>query len=652
MERATKLLVLAWVLAALAAKAWLMAGDWPALPALVALFTLGAAALVAIDRRGIAAVLVFTSIYPAVIYLTHGRYHLDYTELWLGPLVGAMLPDALRSSWHVPLRWRRALVTWACVIAVAVPLVIVREMDFEPQFFLTNSAPRFAARWELHVGLVALGGLLWFDWLFSEKRPAFIPWIVAPQLVSAALMAAAAVYQGVADIFFLNDTTYAVLHRASGTLFDANLTGTLAALWIGGVAVLAARLDRWRTPVTIAGIAAAGAAVWMTGSRTAFAAATLVTLFVITRPKGERGGREPWPRTWKIAGAAVLLLAGLLMLRVVSAENVGPIARLRNTMPSLSAGSVRAFAVEMWNRNGYGAAATNMIRAYPFFGVGIGSFYGLARPFAIGYDVLPDNAQNWYRHLLAELGIVGSIGWMEWTVLFAMFVFRPRSGAPPSLWILRGMLVAFAAISLVGVPGQMLSVVITFWTLAYWYALSAGAPPASGSLSPRSLAAVAVVVAVFAAGTGFTGWTRLRPPVLARTLGQPYGYGFYPPEPTTDGSVRQWARQVAAQTIDVRSAWLEVSVSVNHYDIQEHPVDARVSIDGRDVIDTTLTSTEPKTVYVGIRPAERWALMRTHVNRVVRPRALGVADDRELGLLVSWRFVNAPPPGERSFQIR
>ena len=647
MERATKLLVVAWVLVALMLKAWLLRGDWPNLPVYVAVLTIASAALVAFDPRAVAAVLVFTCIYPALIYVGRGRYHVDLTEIWLGPLIGAMLPDALRSSWHIPLRWRRPLVIWACVVVVAVPLVILRESDFLPEFFVINSAPRFAARWELFVGEATLAGILWFDWLFSERRPDFTRWIAAPLAASAAIMSSVALYQGLVNISFLNETPYGAVGRASGTLFDANITGTIAALWIGGVTLLALQLKALRAPAAIVGIAVMWGAVWMTGSRTAFTAATLVTVFLATAPWWRRSSREPGRSTalWKMAGLAAILVLVILTLSIVGSESVGPVRRLWNTLPALNSSSLRAFFFEMWNRNGYGSAGASMIRQYPLFGVGFGSFYSLATSFGVGYNLMPDNAQNWYRHLFAELGLVGSLGWIEWTALFGLFLFKRQPGASPSRWVVRGMLLALGAISFVGVPGQAVPVIITFWTLAYWYVLNAGVPESTGSLGSRQLGFIAAVVVIFGAGTLATGLNSLRPPVRAQHFGQPYVYGFYEAEPTPDGGVQQWARRVAAQTIEVKSAWMELSAGVNHFDVREHPVDAQVWIDGRPVIDAHLTSTEMKTVYVGIRPPEQWALMRTRVNRAIRPRDLGVPDDRELGLIVQWRFVSAPPPG-------
>src|SRR6185503_10348311 len=100
-----------------------------------------------------------------------------------------------------------------------------------------------------------------------------------PLAVSALAMASVAIYQLFADLSFLNETVYGSIGRASGTLFDANLCGTVAALWIGGTILWTQRLGRWRPYLSIGSVAATWLAVWASGSRTAFAAAVIVTAF-------------------------------------------------------------------------------------------------------------------------------------------------------------------------------------------------------------------------------------------------------------------------------------------------------------------------------------------------------------------------------------
>jgi hypothetical protein len=74
-----------------------------------------------------------------------------------------------------------------------------------------------------------------------------------------------------------------------------------------------------------------------------------------------------------------------------------------------------------------------------------------------GVPLIQDNAQNWYRHQVAEFGLVGSLPWLVWVLTFGWFVLRPRAGEPPIAWTARGALIGFAFISLVGMPAQELN---------------------------------------------------------------------------------------------------------------------------------------------------------------------------------------------------
>jgi len=62
-------------------------------------------------------------------------------------------------------------------------------------------------------------------------------------------------------------------------------------------------------------------------------------------------------------------------------------------------------------------------------------------------------------------------------------------------------------------------------------------------------------------------------------------------------------------------------------------------------LDERLTSTEPVTKFVSVPRGHKRILIDTWVSRVIRPKDVGVADDRELGLSVKWNFLDTPPPG-------
>jgi O-antigen ligase len=665
MERATKLFVVGWACAALAAEIRLLGGAWLPLSALSA-FTL-TAVLTTLDRRAIALVLVFTYVCPALIYLYTGRHFVLYDDLWTAGLLGALAPSGVRTGWHIPGPWRGALVCWALVVAVGTSIVVVREFDFTPALIhvttISNTSrggwPAFIVRWVLHSALVLVLGILWFDWLFETTDRSFHTTVAGPLAASALGMAAVAIYQLFVDVRFMNPTLYAGLGRASGTLFDANVCGTVAAMWIGGAVLWSSQLGRWRPYATVGGMTIGWLAVWASGSRTAFAAAALVTACSLLALYVERRRQSVGRVFPQVAIAAAGALGLVFLLANANLGVVGPAGRLWQTLPEASVESVRHVAGELWNRGGYGSAATAMIRAFPWFGVGVGSFQTFLPQFVAPSSgpTPPDNAQNWYRQQLAEFGLLGSLAWITWIILFAAFVLRRRKDVPSAAWTGRGILVAFALISLVGMPGQEIVVAITLWTMAFWYVQVVGAPPPA-PLSRRAWVAIAAVLAVYGVGTVRAAATELRVPVRAARAGWAYSYGFYPPEPDGKGGEDRWARRRAVAVLPAPTRWLELTVSVDHLRLggrrggggaahaaSSRPVDVKVWRDRQLVFEAHLTNTLPVTTYVEVPPADRWVLIETWVSRLVQPADFGISDDRELGLLVDWTFVDRPPSG-------
>src|SRR2546430_9818008 len=109
MERATKLIVTLWTCAALGAVIVFIRPGWSALPLLAAVSFGVMAIATAIDRRSVGVVLLVAYVFPIVLrMITHVNYPPNGAE-WTAGLLGAMVPDALRSRWHITGRWRPAL---------------------------------------------------------------------------------------------------------------------------------------------------------------------------------------------------------------------------------------------------------------------------------------------------------------------------------------------------------------------------------------------------------------------------------------------------------------------------------------------------------------------------------------------------------------
>jgi hypothetical protein len=672
MGRATKLVVIAWIAMALAAEVWTLRGAWPALPTLAFVGFLAAVTAGTLDARAVSVVLAPAYLFPALVFLQLGRYHAQFAVLWMVVVFGVILPRSLRTDWHTPPHWTTPLCAWAAVIVLGASLVAAREVDFTPALIgvttVANTAgggwPAFVIGWVLHVAVVMLLGMVWFDWLLSTDDREFHWYVVAPLALSCIALAAVAAYQLFVDLSFLNATLFGNMARATGTMLDANVCGAIAMLWTAGFLLHAQRFDGSRFWIVLSGAGAAWIAVWASGSRTAFIGSLVIAAFSAVGLF--RGGRLGAIRVVGAAVAVIAIAAAVVNLADVSA--VGPVRRLLMMFPSFSPEDIRGVLwEELWNRNRYGIVSTAMIREYPWFGVGLGSFQSFLHEFsaAAGGPLTPDNAQNWYRHQVAELGVVGSIPWMAWLIVFGRYLLRPR--VEPRTWIARGAVVAFAIISWVGMPGQDAFVAMTFSTMAAWLVKIEG-PPAAGTRSnPAAGLVLGALVMVFMAGTLHAGLNDLRVPVRAQRVGWPYSYGLYPPV-SVDGREDRWTKRRAVAVIEAPTRLMIVSARIDHRLIGPgpftdtlpraltRPTRVRIWRDGELVVDREITDTAPvveRVPIAGDSPstslgAGRWVMLETWVSREVELTDLGLEASRELGMLLNWTFVALPDqPGSR-----
>ncbi|MGE3705509.1 MAG: O-antigen ligase family protein [Vicinamibacterales bacterium] len=641
MERASKLVVVFAATALLAfdlaiGRAWV-----GALPTASTLFVLGAIGA-AMDRRIVAAVLVLSCLYPALLKLSLDLYVAQLSVLWIAPLLGVMVPDALTTPWHVPRRWRAPIVMAALAIVVGTPIVVGRELDFnltllhpEPEAVLSG-LPRHAAEWSALVGLTLLTGILWFDWLLGARALDLERWVLLPIGGSIMVMAAAAAYQLFVDIRFLNDTVYAALGRATGTILDGNLCGTLAAMGLAGAGVVFGSrpgVARWMAvPAAVLLLLA----VWASGSRTALAAACIVLGWcgVTWWRDRQRAGEAPPMRSVLLAAAVVM---GVLVLAVSLSGDaaIGPLRRL--SLMWARQGSLTGILLELWNRNGFGAAATQLIARFPWSGIGVGSFQNFG-PVLTSVGPLPgDNAQNWFRHQVVEFGLLGAAGWFWFAAVFGRAVLRPGAlawRAQPA----RSVVVAFAAISMLGMPTQDITAAIVFLTAAAWYVRRAGMDDTGPPLGRGTWLLIGLVTLAFGASTVHVARAELRVPYRAREIGWPYSYGLYTPEPDPGGGVQRWMARRAAALVDVQGPVLRLVVRIPHGDIGTNPVNLTLWCEGREVLDTRVASNEPVTKMVPVPEHLKQVLIEARVSRTVRPSEYGGTDTRELGAIVKWDF--------------
>lgn len=642
-ERACKWILIVSTVTAVVVEAYLAAASWDRLlPLTVAAAGITAVIAAAIsDVLAMAGVLVFAYLLPALFASLHGRFLIGYEVVWVASLLAVILPHSVRKGWSLPLRWRGPLVLWAVCVAAAWPVIVGREYGFE----LPLSGAFVSAIWIASIASTAGVGILLFDWLharFSRNPDRLANTIVAALLVSWAVSSAVGLYQLFFDVTYLN-SFYAALHRASGMMRDANAFGVMAAL--GGPAFVAWQWQRGKGQwaLSTAAILLSWLAVWASSSRTAFAAAAMSGAFLVYG-FGVLLAKSPRESFRALTAGAVAAIAVAAIALHPPRAVEGPLRRFSATLPAPSIRLIEAFLQENWDRDGYGTAAVTMIQAHPVVGIGVGHFLTAVTEYSRG-ALIADNAQNWYRHQLVELGLVGSMGWIWWVFAFGWFVVRGRAPAArrPAAIAVRGMIVALALISLIGMPTQNTALAITFWILAFWYCSLIGVDTAENgprSISPWIATAIVAIVVCFLAGTTINAFRDLRPPVRALDYGLDYITGLY----DADASGFQWARKRAVAVVAAPRPWMALTYGVNHVDIEKHPVDVKIWRDDVLVVQRRLTGVQFFTIYTCLPKRNHRVMIETWVSRTLHPRDFGVPDDRELGLMLHWDFVDAPPP--------
>lgn len=601
------------------------------------------------------AILFAAATTPAFIRVGWGLFDLTNGGIWLAPLLAVILADARARDWSMPRAWAVPLALWALCVAVTWPIVVLREADFawsavvDFQTAVTGQGlpVPVSAIWIAHVASAHIVGVLWIDSLwrvYAGARARFEREIVLP--LFAAIMASVAVasYQANVDPGFLSPTAYAAAGRATGLLLDGNVLGVLAAMCGPALLVVTHRAPgAWRLPAALGALACL-VAVWGSGSRTAVLAAAITVPFSLLALW--TGARTLTARVAAVA-SAVTVLAGI-GVAAASGRLSGPLDRFQ-LMFERSWASGQGLAQYLWDRDGFGPAAARMFEEHPVVGVGVGTFHSLVLDYSHWVNpslgVGSDNAQNWARHLLAELGTLGSLGAIVFALVLAVSLVRPSPrGSRIEAWLVASALAGLGAASLLGVPTQHAFVLIVFWSFAFWHQVirtpeSAGEPTAN---VPLVWGLVIVLATVFTAGTIVTARDELRVSNRAVRFGWSYMRGFHRLE-TGDGPFR-WTRREAKAVIPAQPGYLKLSYFVHHDDVATSPVAVRILVRGKTAVDAIVSDQQARTVYVAIPPGIRSVAIETSVSRPWFPPHEG--GRRELGLGVAdWTFVGRPPPG-------
>ena len=629
MQRVTKVIVLVSTLLALAAHAWLVSAVHPTLwwVAAVAFVVSAAIARVALTF-GLVAPLGLAYTAPALLMLGAGSSDHQLIVVWLALLAGPIVAASDWRRWHTPARWTIALVAWALILALTWPVIALREIDFSLIAARTLDTPNgfFAPAPPLSAGsvvLAALGqllGLLWLDLLWARFGARGLAHaervVVLPMVLSIALACAVALCQKTMDPAWLSVEPWPRLGRAPGLMLDANSFGTAAAVWAPLALAVTWRLGQ-PTVIGAALTALLAAGMWTSGSRTALLVATVGVTAIMAALLWRS-------RSWQTRYAPIaLLLAAAIVVVVFSfrgADESSPLARLMDTIPSAAEGGVPQLARDLWERNGYGVAAARAFENHPWTGVGVGAFSLLSPEYfylETGGIIPGDNAQNWWRHQITELGFLGALPALAMSIgILSMIVIgTPDAGNRAVTTLLRGTLVGLGLASLVGVGTQHPALFLTFVTIVFWLGALLGAPASAQRDVPPAWwwAALALAFAV-AFGQLASASGALRVPHRAVTHGFTYGYGFSAPQPDAAlGMVRHTDRH-AVGVIVAEHAYFQVTLIAPHATAGE-PVQVKLWRGGDLIVDQQVSGPEPIVRFVGVPPGARRLMLEVDVSR-------------------------------------
>lgn len=628
---------------------------WIVLAAAVLLAALGQHVRVVV----LPVVLSVMYLFPALMIAWVGNENFSIEFVWVLPLLGLSLSGPGAWRWSLPAPWRWPLVTWAMIVALSWPIVYFREADFKWWGVWLNASnssigisPGEVNQHVTYFALLYNGGILWIDALcrwYRDSRERFIREVIYPLAITATIGSLVAVYQGFVDLSFLNRGFWTYMLRVAGTHGDPGKLGAIAALWAVSTVALARRFAApWRVIATVGSLVLGVSAVWTSGSRTGLAAIAVgMTMAGIEAVRAWRSaGDRALNRRQTFAAAAIVLVVGagtVLVLRNASTHTIVQ----RGTLGYLpffgDRGLVNSANELLWERFGYGPAAIEMVKSHPIEGVGVGMFHTLVHDFASlqGYDVTPDNAQNWLRHIVAELGVVGLVPVLWWCVLLLALLFAPvHTGDRFSIGILRGAIAGFGVASMFGIPGQSMAVAITVWTLIYWVLAERGgdapAPSVPAAIGRVAPALAGVLIVLHAGVTWADARGSLLPRERAIRFDWPYAYGYMDLEPDPGGNPvgRRWTWEEAVAVIPVKGKVLKFVAWIDHPDGDDNPPHVRVRADNKTVYEGPLKRSAPLFIDIPAAPGASHMTLETSIDRLYRPAEHGSRDRRALGLSI------------------
>ena len=365
--------------------------------------------------------------------------------------------------------------------------------------------------------------------------------------------------------------------------------------------------------VLCAGLITAG--LWISGSRTALAAVSIVAI--------AGGLRTLWRGHHRR-----IALAGLTMLVAASVLVWVYYPRDRNAEAAV------AFQI----RASLAKGALDMARAEPVFGVGVGRFYPLSVDYTLKKYIAPrENAHNNFLQILAELGLPGLILFLS---IVALSIREGVRSAGES-WIAAGSAAGAAAYLLTCMAGHPLLVDAAAYP--FWIALGLAATPLASApgLSRRSMLVIgAVAVAVLVS----LPFRLARAEQYANLEGASAGFSMWQRE--TDGKRYRWSGGHA--TFFAPSTSTAVHLPLRAGTAASSPVEVRFSVDRQESQRIVL---QPRSDWTSVRlplpPDHRGRFVRIDIDTSLPgvPRPADAKTTDLSGVLMVGRPEYEYPPG-------
>lgn len=468
--------------------------------------------------------------------------------------------------------------------------------------------------------------------LLMRRRPALavqIPIVLAASSIVAAL-SAVLLWWGIAPDVVLE--RYARIgYRVSAHVSDLNAAGSYFVLVLCLALGMSLRDGGVRRGLWIFASAACAVGLWLSGSRSAVAAAVIIV-----------AAAAVWSATvrWRAASRAAIVVSAVAALLLVGAIRI---QRLQQRDPDFHGVGFRTQFAE---------TSFSMIAARPWFGIGIGQYYPASTLFLtpqLAWTYGAENAHNNFLQIAAETGVVGFVAFSLWFGgLIAVAVRGLRHDERD--WRLLGAfagVLAFLGTCLGGHP-----LLVSEVASAFWIQLGLIAALGSSSLLNRGVddllrtdervtdrarsalwrVAIAVITLVLIALPA----AALRKPLAASD--EPGVTGFYEWETGPDGARFRWTQLYASIFVPGDVARLEIPMRAPKEERNRREMGVEVGINGVRR-PRFIASDEWTTLALDLAPPlppQSFNRIDLRVDRTWRPALFvpGSADMRSVGVQV------------------